>query len=242
MKRTLWLLTLLAPLLALASVGKVALLEGAASRTPDGGAKAALKVGDAVELGDTLSVDAKGNMKLSLTDESELALGGGSVLKIEEADFKDLDNRKFAGFLSVGKIWAHVKKAVGGGKFEVKTERAVAGVRGTIFRVDAEMLVKATKKSPRTVVMVHQGKVAVEAKNVKVAQLMPPAAAKAGERKQVEGPKQVSKDEYEAVVSQMMEAGSMVTIGGDGDIWEAAQLAQRKADAFDNWAKKNVTP
>ena len=42
--------------LALAEVGKVAALEGEATRTPKGGAALALKTGSEVELGDTLTV------------------------------------------------------------------------------------------------------------------------------------------------------------------------------------------
>ena len=55
----------------------------------------------------------------------------------------------------MGKLWAKVTSAIHGEqKFQVETENAVAGVRGTTFRVDANQ-----DKSVR--VRVYDGQVAV---------------------------------------------------------------------------------
>ena len=79
-----------------------------------------------------------------------------------------------------------MKKAIGGAKYEVQTERAVAGVRGTIFRVDADALVKANKGKGQarkaSIVRVVEGAVNVrpsaEVAKASKAQIKKPAAPK----------------------------------------------------------------
>lgn len=134
----LFAVALLLPLGALAEVGTVDALEGKAMRTPKGGAAAPLQVGDAIELEDTLEVDANGNLKVTLADNSVLMLAGGSKLRLDEARFQGSEREAFSARLLLGSLWAKVTKALAGSdsKFEVSTERAVAGVRGTIFEVD----------------------------------------------------------------------------------------------------------
>ncbi|KFE66146.1 FecR family protein [Hyalangium minutum] len=125
---------------AFAEVGKVAQLEGEATRTPAGGPAEALEAGSAIEVGDELEVKSGGNLALLLTDESTLVLAGGSKLKVDEATFAGLERKSFSARLLVGTVWAKVKKAVAGApaKFDITTERAVAGVRGTTFQVEVE--------------------------------------------------------------------------------------------------------
>src|SRR5690606_37300861 len=122
------------------------------------------------------------NLKITHNDGSVLLVGGGSTLYIDEARFEGQERRGFGVFLEVGKLWAKVKKAIAGSdaKFEVTTERAVAGVRGTIFRVDAlkatlqvsstpersktsrrKTKKSAAKRQVSTRVRVDEGKVAV---------------------------------------------------------------------------------
>ncbi|WP_224242520.1 FecR family protein [Hyalangium gracile] len=138
MYRPLLWLTCLFALPALAEVGRVAQLEGEATRTASGGAVEALEEGSAIEVGDVLAVKDGGNLALLLTDESTLVLAGGSQLRIDEATFAGLERKGFSARLLVGTVWARVKKAVAGSsaKFDVTTERAVAGVRGTTFQVE----------------------------------------------------------------------------------------------------------
>ena len=76
-------------------------------------------------------------MKLAVG--SVLRLGPSSKAAVQAASFgKSVEERKVTAKLLVGKVWANVAKAVGGEqRFEVRTENADAGVRGTTFRVDA---------------------------------------------------------------------------------------------------------
>src|SRR3954452_14160892 len=93
-RRCSWLVLWLLPSLALANIGTVQALDGAATRTPPGGAVSALKEGSGIELGDTLEVTS-GDLKVTLNDTSILMLAAGSSLKIEEARFEGLERRGF---------------------------------------------------------------------------------------------------------------------------------------------------
>lgn len=236
----------LLPGLALAGVGKVTLLEGSATRTPKEGAAAALQQGADVELGDTIQVAKAANLKITLNDESVLMVGAESELKIDEARFESLEGRSFSAKLLFGKVWAKVTKAVSGSesKFEVVTERAVAGVRGTIFRVDATKLLSAAssksapKKGGTTTVRVAEGKVAVEAMVKRAAAAA--VAAAPGERKprvQVQGPTEISKDQWEKKFVEL-QANQQITVGEE--LWkEAAWTPAQDQDAFAKFIKDN---
>ncbi|MEW5742166.1 MAG: FecR family protein [Myxococcota bacterium] len=225
---------------AFAAVGKIAVLEGAGTRTPKDGAAVALAVGTEVELGDTLDV-TKGNLKFELNDGSVIALAEKSKLEITEAEFEGQERKGFSAFLKAGSLWTKVKKALGGGKFEVTTERAVAGVRGTIFRIDADTLVKAAKGKGQgrkaSVVRVVEGVVAVKptkaiAKTIKSA--TPPQK---GARVEVPGPKEITADEWEARFVELQQ-NQQIAVGVD--LWEQAEIdAKAKADAFSKWLEKN---
>lgn len=222
---------------ALADVGHITKLDGAATRAPKGGAAVALTEGAAIELGDTLVV-TKGALKLELTDGSIIALGDKSTLVINEAEFEGQERKGFSGFLQGGSLWTKVKKALGGGKFEVTTERAVAGVRGTIFRIDADSLVKAAKGGKgrkASIVRVVEGVVAVKPTKA-IAQTFTKAAPK-GPRTEVSGPKEVTVDEWEARFVELQK-NTQITVGVD--LWEQAQYDEAaRHDAFAQWLEKN---
>jgi hypothetical protein len=213
---------LLLPGLALASVGKISILEGTASRKDANGQEHALKVGAEVELKDTLQVGAASNLKLLLTDESVLMLGANSQLYLDEATFEGQERKGFSAKLVFGRVWAKVRQMAAGSeaKFEVTTERAVAGVRGTIFRVDYGSTAKAVTPmvKPSMVVRVVQGRVVVQVpkpvtKQVPVAQSAPPVAGgKKTARVQVQGPQQVTMSEWMELFADL-QAGQQTEVG-----------------------------
>ena len=152
---TLFIFLLTCP--ALGEVGKVSGLAGKATRAVKDGTPVPLEEGTAIELGDTVEVTA-GELKLTLTDQSVLMLAEGSRLVVDEASFEELDRRRFSARLLVGTLWAEVTKALSGdARFEVATERAVAGVRGTLFQVEVQ-----PGEGGETSVGVMEGEVAVE--------------------------------------------------------------------------------
>ncbi len=228
--------TLLSPALALAAIGKITVLEGKGTRTPESGPAVALKVGSDVELKDTLQIDG-GNAKLQLNDESVILIAKGSTLVIDEASFEGQERKGFAAKLKLGKIWAKVTKSLGSAKFEVTTERAVAGVRGTVFRIDTDTLVNAAasrgkakpKPKQRTVVSVSEGLVDVTAKIKRAAPAQPPKPK--GPRQEIPPPfKEITADEWEERFVQL-KANMRVTVGED--LWEEASYSpEQDNDAF----------
>lgn len=238
MKRLLVVAVAVLSSLGWADIGKISTLEGEATRTPKGGAAVALAAGSAIELGDVITVKT-GNLKLELTDGSIIALAPASTLEITEAEFEGQERKGFSGLLKGGSLWTKVKKALGGGKFEVSTERAVAGVRGTIFRIDADALVKAANKGQgrrASIVRVIEGSVAVKPSAV-IAKSLKKAAPKKGPRVEVAGPQEVSVDQWEKIFVTLA-ANQQIAVGVD--LWEQAELEEvAKNDAFSKWIEKN---
>jgi hypothetical protein len=154
-----WWTVMLVPFAASASVGSVSAIEGTAQRTSRDGRTSPLAAGAAVELGDVIRVK-QGALKLTLNDASVVMLAQGADLEITEAEFAGQDRQSFVAKLGLGALWAKVSKAAAGSnaKFEIQTERAVAGVRGTIFQVEAVDSADAHE----TRVGVIEGKVAVD--------------------------------------------------------------------------------
>ena len=243
-------LSTLLPAAALAGVGKVSVLEGRATRTSGDGVKAPLAVGTDIELKDTLDVGPKSNLKLTLTDGSVIMLGESSQLVITEGDFAGQERKGFSARLGFGKFWSSVTKALSGNqaKFEVSTDRAVAGVRGTIFRVDAVKVVGGTTQAARrarTIVRVVEGRVAVEAQ---VKKQQPTSFANRpggdgrgaparGPRKQVSGPTQISAEEWEKRFVEL-QANQQVTVGEE--LWQEAAIdAGAKTDAFAKFVEQH---
>ena len=229
--RTALVLALLSAWPVLAAVGSVTIVEGPAFRTPKGGAEQPLKQGAEVELDDTLRTGADGNVKLTLTDQSVLVLGPESELVVERAEFESQERSRVLLKLLVGGVWAKVKKAIAGSDstFEVSAARAVAGVRGTIFRVDATPLIVGTRppKIRETVVRVTEGRVAVNAQVKKAAAKPPPK----GPRVEVPGPTEVTAEEWERRFVEL-QAGRQVRIT---DTQFQTGKATEKKDAIDKF-------
>ncbi len=224
---------------AWAEIGKVTVLDGQATRAAKEGAAVALAVGTDIELGDTLAVKA-GNLKFELTDGSVVALGTGSTLQITEAEFEGQERKGFSAFLGAGSLWTKVKKTLTGAKFEVTTERAVAGVRGTIFRIDADSLVKAAKGRRASVIRVLEGVVNVKpsASVIKASHAAAPkVVAKAGKRVEVAAPTEITADEWERKFVDL-QANQQVVVGID--LFDQAEIAAAsKNDAFSKWLEKH---
>jgi hypothetical protein len=250
--RALLVAACLVPSLAWASIGKVSALQGQGTRTPKAGAAVKLAVGSEVELGDTLEVKKGSHLKLTLNDASELFLGfdekvNAGKLTIDEASFQNQERQGFSAKLWAGKVWAKVTKALAGSdaKFEVTTQRAVAGVRGTIFRVDATKVVSGTRPNlvthPGTIVRVAEGKVAVEAQVRKKPEAgatpTPKPKGPKGPRTQVAGPTEISKAEWEKKFVEL-QANQQVTVGEE--LWQEAEYSpEAKTDAFAQFVEQN---
>ncbi|MFL5320252.1 MAG: FecR domain-containing protein [Myxococcaceae bacterium] len=261
MKRLLLAIAVLSPALALADeavIGKVSVAEGNSTReactdeTGESGCGggSALKVGDEIHTHDAINVSKGGSVRVTLNDETVIKIGDpsltsdkGSRFYFSEGDFGDQGERKsFVGSLSFGSIWAHVKKAVAGSdqKFKVNAGKAVAGVRGTIFRVDATQILTGSSKGKakgkdakmqtltRATVMVKEGRVGVEAE---VKKLVLGATQVKEARHQVAGPQEISKDEWEKKFVELQQ-NKKIVIGDDGAKFEAADMNDADQKSF----------
>jgi hypothetical protein len=205
----------------------VTFLDGEASRSAGGKAEP-LAEGSPLSEGDEVETRRRTRLELTLADGSVVRLGPSSRVRLETAAFgRSPEERKVSARLLVGNVWANVAKAVGGeARFEVQTENAVAGVRGTTFRVDA-----AHDRS--VVVRVYSGTVAVAGGG-----LPRPEHQEKGARRQVPGPSEVTREQWERIVTAMMEV--RVSAAGEAgeprpfelaadDGWEAFNRARDEA-------------
>jgi hypothetical protein len=121
-------------------------------------AGAKVKRGAELAPGSTVKTGADSRAELTFPDGSVVRIGPSSELKLEAAAYDGKTKEtKVEATLVGGQAWAKVSKLVGDdSKFNVKTQNAVAGVRGTIFRVNVD-------KDDATVVKVYNGAVAVAA-------------------------------------------------------------------------------
>jgi len=209
------------------SAGTITFLDGEASRLA-GGTSARLEKGAAVFQGDVIETARRTRVELTLVDRSVLRLGPLSRVELDAAAFgKGSDDRRVSARLRVGNVWAHVTRALGGeARFEVKTENAVAGVRGTTFRVDAS-------KDKSCVVKVYAGSVAVAAGPVPRPQHGAAGAAD-GARQQVPGPSEITRAQWERIVTSMMQ----VKVAADGRAAEPETFALAEADEWETWNRE----
>jgi hypothetical protein len=210
------------------AAGKVTFLAGQATRQ-HGDRKEPLALGGQVFQGDVVETARRTRLELTLTDASVLRLGPGSRVDLDAAAFgASPDDRKVSAKLRVGNVWANVTKALGGeARFEVKTENAVAGVRGTTFRVDAS-------KDRSVVVRVYSGTVAVAAGAIPRPGHGEAAQGAKPERRQVAGPQEVTREQWERIVTNMMQ----VKVAADGTPSEPEKFALAKADEWETWNRQ----
>lgn len=203
--------------------GTVTFVAGEAAREWAGSKAAqALAAGAAVYEGDVLSTARRTRLEVKLRDGSYVRLGPASRALLEVAVFgKGPSDRKVSARLAVGNAWAKVAHAVGGdARFEIQTENAVAGVRGTTFRVDAA-------KDRSVVVRVYSGTVAVAGGGIP----RPEHAGPAPERREVPGPSEVTREEWERIVTRMM----LVRVSPDGTAGEPEAFAEAPEDEWERW-------
>ena len=208
--------------------GSVTFLVGEASRTA-GERTDALALGSLVYENDVLETKGRTRLEVRLPDKSVIRIGPRSKVQLVSAIFgRSAQERKVSAKIVVGNIWAKVTRVAGGeSRFEVQTENAVAGVRGTTFRVDA-------KADRSVVVKVYSGAVAVAG-----AGPVPRPAHEGGkktERHQMPGPQQVSRGQWERLVGQMMQ----IAVAPDGTPAEPQSfaLAAPGQDEWEDWNRE----
>ena len=194
-------------------------LQGKAQRWRGNGPRTDLRLGAAVGQGDTIATGEGARLEIRFGDASILRLGEKAKLELTEAHFSGgAARRRLNARLFFGKLWAKVTSVIQGEqKFQVETENAVAGVRGTTFRVDAN-------EDKSVLVRVYDGAVAVGKGSPQPAN---------GERREVEGPREVTREQWEKLVGRQMQ----ISIAADGTPGEPQEFSPDvdKDDAFARW-------
>lgn len=156
-----------------------------------------LDKGAGLAQGDTVRTSAGGRLELTLADGSRLRLGPDTRLTLERHRVGKAD-RSVGVAVWVGRVWAKVARRLGGNNaFEVRTQNAVAGVRGTSFTVVAMSDLSA-------IVQVYTGTVGVKKLG---------ADYRARERKQVPGPERVDKKQWEEIIVTSMKKVQISALG-----------------------------
>lgn len=178
-------------------------------------------------------------LELKFPDGSVVRVGPASMVHIASSGFdpKSKEVQAEANVVS-GQVWANVSKLVGSdARFQVKTQNAVAGVRGTVFRVNID-------RDKATVVKVYNGAVAVSNSPFFTNQAADTASTGPirSDRKEIAAPfQEISKKEWEQRVEKMMQ----VRVGADGTMSQASSFTleeEKKADETEaEWVNWNLS-
>jgi hypothetical protein len=143
---------------------RAALVEGIVTVTPaSGGGAGPLQEGDPLGKGDTIVTQPGARLEIAFSSGTLLRIGESTRLTLGES----VPQKKFSAKLWLGNVWAKVHKLIASETFHIETENAVAGVRGTEFRVEAE-------PGKEDLVRVYEGEVKVEAHDGKWAHSVKP--------------------------------------------------------------------
>jgi hypothetical protein len=94
----------------------------------------ALVQGAVLHEGDVVRTGADGRVEISLPGGSTLRLGQNAAFELRELA---PERKRFRARLWIGSLWAKVHKLLHDEAFQIETDNAVAGVRGTEFLVEA---------------------------------------------------------------------------------------------------------
>lgn len=121
---------------------------------------ASLAEGMVVKAGTRLRTDARGTATLTWSDGTKVKVGPDTILSVEKCFVKSGTSEEVSLFrLERGRVWTRVAKRLGqGAEFAVVTPVAVAGVRGTIFGVEA----RDGSAGPESIVSVYEGQVELQ--------------------------------------------------------------------------------
>jgi hypothetical protein len=120
-----------AAVMAAEKAGEVLVVRGDCQRDGDGRSQG-LKVGDAVDVHDTVTVPADGKLKLRMIDGSVLSLTGGTRLTIDGYGLDPAAGTRDARLsLAGGLLRSVVSHMAAPSRFEIGTATAVAAVRST---------------------------------------------------------------------------------------------------------------
>lgn len=153
----------------------------------------------------------------------EIQYGKGSVIRIgENAEFTLKGDDNVGGVeLNKGRVWANVQK-LATGQFGVTTPVATAAVRGTIFRVDADVDSSST-------VALYQGKVDVGPPDTTNLQAPAKVDAAWGPPVEVPGPYEVTLETW-----IRLNPGKQIHVRWGG-AYSTSRISESEGDAWIKW-------
>jgi hypothetical protein len=205
------------------TVGTITYLSGEALRARPGTHWATLEDKAKVYQGDRLKTKSDTRLEATLSDGSKLRLSSNSELNLQHLSLgkKRKAKKKVTAKLVIGKLWASVTKLFGSdSSFEVATENAVAGVRGTRFSA-------ARGEDGSTTIKVYSGKVLVSNKPIYAVE-----GHTKGKRVEVPGPQEISKKQWEELVASAMQ---MVQVTASGEMSAPQSFELASDDDWEAW-------
>lgn len=207
----------------------VTTLTGKALVTRAGAAKPEkLATGVMLAAGDRVTTGTGARLELKLPDGSYLRFDERTTFKlVSMVGSRKQDRRNIRVSMVVGKTWARVAKLFGKkrGGFSISTQTAVAGVRGTTFRMNVA-------QDNSAVLKVYGGEVEVRKKSADAsgAKAAPPVLTKPVP---VKGPHPISMEEWVYVVKSLQQ----ININPDGTATKPFRF-DIKAD-LNEWVRWN---
>jgi len=177
----------------------VTLLTGGAWVQKEGAAaEASLAVGDRVLAGDRVRTGKGSRLEIELPDGSFLRFDADTSFTVLAADYRKKEQKRDIRVrMILGKAWAKVSRLLlGRGRFTIETPTAVAGVRGTVYRLNLN-------RDRSALVKVYDGKVEVRRRTRKAQETGAAAPLKAPHP--VAGPHPVSMEQWVYIVGALQQ-------------------------------------
>lgn len=189
-----------------------------------------LKNHDLIRAGCEVSTGADSRVEMVLPDKSLIRFASKTKFKLVQADTGEDGKRAVEVSVTMGKVWTNVRKSLPGrdDKYEISCQNAVAGVRGTIYRMDVE-------GDQSALVKVYDGEVRVAGglrKQQPAASATEPPKPVSGPTV-IEGPEPVSMEEWMYIVKSMQQ----ISITSDGQARKPREFLE--SEDMDDWVKWN---
>jgi len=210
---------------------RVSRLQGFAQVIPAGKRTwSSLKAGDTLRGGDEVKTGTKSKLELIMADFTAVRFADNShfkILQLEAGDGSALRNVRI--HMAIGRGWANLSRVVNKrGQFDLACDNAVAGVRGTVYRMNVE-------GDKSALIRVYEGQVAVSGgvKDEARKQVFGPPQKTEGP-KPVPGPKKVTMEEWTVIIKAMQQ----IRIASDGVAENPRDFTEQEdRDEWVDWNK-----